>query len=450
MWPRSSPGWPGKPRRTGSICRSGHVLPGAVAALTALAAAGGANGTGAVHQSVLTGNIRPLAEVKLGAFGLTGLLELDIGAYGDSHEARSELVHVARERARAVTGTGFGGESTVLIGDTPLDVAALATGARAVGVATGGYTEADLAAAGAHAVLPTWPTRPACWPPSGPGRRPARPGDRLPRSGSSPRRPGRRPAGPGSSEEGRHVDYSRPEVDGDSGPCGPGFLFHCRVHPGGPGMSDVSSAGIARGAPGYGTTCRKDVLGGVDVPVVPGAAGWASPLPGGKAQDREQVPARRAGLGRGVPAVDDDQAAAVPSALVFQLAAELAPPAVRDCAGEVPVADHAGDVEVFDHDQVGASDQAGAGAVQEVRPAWRTLRCARATMAAALARLADPFWQRARRRWYRASLRALRSRWRGLANLLPAGGHGEVGHAQVDADGTPGLPAGVPGRRRRW
>ena len=60
-----------------------------------------------MHQSVLTGNIRPLAEVKLGALGLTGLLELDIGAYGDSHEARSELVHVARERARAATGTGF-------------------------------------------------------------------------------------------------------------------------------------------------------------------------------------------------------------------------------------------------------------------------------------------------------------------------------------------------------
>ena len=87
------------------VRRRGHVLPGAVAALTALAAAGGANGTGAVHQSVLTGNIRPLAEVKLGALGLTGLLELDIGAYGDSHEARSELVHVARERARAVTGS---------------------------------------------------------------------------------------------------------------------------------------------------------------------------------------------------------------------------------------------------------------------------------------------------------------------------------------------------------
>ena len=43
----------------------------------------------------------------------------------------------------------------MLVGDTPLDVAAaLATGARAVGVATGGPTAAELAAAGADAVLP--------------------------------------------------------------------------------------------------------------------------------------------------------------------------------------------------------------------------------------------------------------------------------------------------------
>ena len=130
------------------VRRRGHVLPGAVAALTAL-------GNGRTRQSVLTGNIRPLAEVKLGALGLRGPLDLDIGAYGDSHEARSELVHLARARAAAAAGADFGGESTVLVGDTPLDVAAaLATGARAVGVATGGFTEADLAAAGTHAVLP--------------------------------------------------------------------------------------------------------------------------------------------------------------------------------------------------------------------------------------------------------------------------------------------------------
>jgi phosphoglycolate phosphatase len=137
------------------VRRRGHVMPGAPEALAALASL--PNGRAArARQSVLTGNIRPLAEVKLGALGLGDHLDLDIGAYGDTHEVRAELVHVARERAAAATGTDFAGESTVLVGDTPLDVAAaLATGARAVGVATGDYSEAELAAAGAHAVLPS-------------------------------------------------------------------------------------------------------------------------------------------------------------------------------------------------------------------------------------------------------------------------------------------------------
>jgi phosphoglycolate phosphatase len=125
-----------------------RALPGAAAAIAALAAAG-------ARQSVLTGNIRPLAAVKLAAAGLGQHLDLDVGAYGDVHEVRAELVPVARQAARAAYGRDFGGQLTVLVGDTPLDVAAaLATGARAVGVATGSFPAADLVAAGAHAILP--------------------------------------------------------------------------------------------------------------------------------------------------------------------------------------------------------------------------------------------------------------------------------------------------------
>jgi phosphoglycolate phosphatase-like HAD superfamily hydrolase len=119
---------------------------------------------------VLTGNIRPLAHAKLRALGLISYLDMDIGAYGDDHESRAELVHIARRNAaRAQVGSPgrsgddgagpgqagpFTGTATVLVGDTPLDVqAALVTGARAVGVATGGFTADELAAAGAHLVL---------------------------------------------------------------------------------------------------------------------------------------------------------------------------------------------------------------------------------------------------------------------------------------------------------
>jgi hypothetical protein len=107
-----------------------------------------------VVQSVLTGNVRQVAEMKLSMAGLAGHLDLGIGAYGEAHEVRAELVHLARANAARRYGTGFPGEQTVLVGDTELDVAAaLATGARAVGVATGGTTADKLAAAGAHAVL---------------------------------------------------------------------------------------------------------------------------------------------------------------------------------------------------------------------------------------------------------------------------------------------------------
>lgn len=128
-----------------------QALPGASEALAALAQTGSPR----CVQSVLTGNIRAMAEIKLGAVGLTKYLDLDIGAYGDHHEVRAELVHRARDNAASRYGESFAGEATVLVGDTPLDVAAaLSTGARAVGVATGGPDFGGLVDAGAHAVLP--------------------------------------------------------------------------------------------------------------------------------------------------------------------------------------------------------------------------------------------------------------------------------------------------------
>src|SRR5205807_1757658 len=116
----------------------------------------------------------------------------------------------------------------------------------------------------------------------------------------------------------------------------------------------------------YGKTCRQDVLRGVDVPVMPDAAGRALPRPGGKAQGGEQVPARRAGLGAGVPAVDHDHVPSGRRRLVLHLAAELTPAAVADGLAQGAVADHVLDGEVFEDDHVVVADQAGRGAVQEV------------------------------------------------------------------------------------
>jgi phosphoglycolate phosphatase len=142
----------GAPGLAGLVVERARALPGAAEAMAALARLGDGDG---VVQSLLTGNIRPLAEVKVSPLGLTEHLDLDAGAYGSTHEVRAELVHLARRNASRAYQADFGGEATVIVGDTPLDVeAALATGARAVGVATGEFTVGELAAAGAHAVLP--------------------------------------------------------------------------------------------------------------------------------------------------------------------------------------------------------------------------------------------------------------------------------------------------------
>jgi phosphoglycolate phosphatase-like HAD superfamily hydrolase len=108
----------------------GYAYPGVAEVLEAL------HGRDDVIQSLLTGNIKANAIVKVSAFGLERWLDLEVGAYGsDPHEERSDLVAVARRRAADKYSDPTG---AVLMGDTPLDVrAAHDAGARAVAVATG-------------------------------------------------------------------------------------------------------------------------------------------------------------------------------------------------------------------------------------------------------------------------------------------------------------------------
>jgi phosphoglycolate phosphatase len=128
--------------------RRGRALPGAAEVLRALSRRDD------VTQSVLTGNTRPSAEIKLRAFGLDRYLDFDIGAYGTDDDTRANLVAIARLRAEKARGHPFADGQTVLIGDTPNDVAAAReSGARIIAVATGRDTPDDLRAAGADTVL---------------------------------------------------------------------------------------------------------------------------------------------------------------------------------------------------------------------------------------------------------------------------------------------------------
>jgi phosphoglycolate phosphatase-like HAD superfamily hydrolase len=121
------------------------VLPGVPEALDALST------DDRFTVGLLTGNFATGARIKLEFFGLWQRFAL--GAYGDRHVNRRDLVPLAVAESREA---GWPPAAVVVIGDTPLDVdCALAHGAIAVGVATGHTTPAELADAGAHLVVDT-------------------------------------------------------------------------------------------------------------------------------------------------------------------------------------------------------------------------------------------------------------------------------------------------------
>ncbi|MEU6121000.1 HAD family hydrolase [Streptomyces sp. NPDC047123] len=128
-------------RRAAEVLERGHALPGAATVLAALDAR-------RVRQSVVTGNVRGAAEVKLATFGLDTYLRLDDGAYGEDGEERPALLRAALTRA------GIPATSAVFLGDTPADVAGgRDVGVRVVAVATGKTSRAELLAEGAEVVL---------------------------------------------------------------------------------------------------------------------------------------------------------------------------------------------------------------------------------------------------------------------------------------------------------
>jgi phosphoglycolate phosphatase len=135
--------------RREEMVSQGRVMPGAAQALAAVAKLDG------VVQTVLTGNSKPNAMLKLRAFGLDGYLDLEIGGYGSEAYPRGTLLGVARQRAADKHGVPLGKLATVYVADSPVDVdAARVGGARSLAVAGGRASAAELREAGPDAVLP--------------------------------------------------------------------------------------------------------------------------------------------------------------------------------------------------------------------------------------------------------------------------------------------------------
>lgn len=129
-------------KRASELRERGHALPGAASVLDALDAAGAV-------QTVVSGNVRAVSEIKLQVFGLDRHIRWELGAYGEDDDARAGLVRICLERS------GTAPADALLVGDTPADVeGAHANGVRVVAVATGKSDEAGLRAAGADVVLP--------------------------------------------------------------------------------------------------------------------------------------------------------------------------------------------------------------------------------------------------------------------------------------------------------
>ncbi|HEY7621891.1 MAG TPA: haloacid dehalogenase-like hydrolase [Solirubrobacteraceae bacterium] len=118
---------------------SAYVAPGVPDVLDAL------HGRDGVILGLLTGNLEPVARLKLARAGLGDYFEPGVGGFGSDHEDRTELPAIARARAG-----GYPRAQTVIIGDTPRDIAcARADGLRCIAVATGPFTAAQLADADA-------------------------------------------------------------------------------------------------------------------------------------------------------------------------------------------------------------------------------------------------------------------------------------------------------------
>lgn len=124
---------------------SGSVLPGVREVLQHLAGAG-------CTLALLTGNLSGIAHAKMRAAGLGEYFAT--GGFGEESLERADLVPVALAHTADLFQGRLLPPEVVVIGDTPLDVAAgTAHATLTCGVATGRFTTDDLRACGADLVL---------------------------------------------------------------------------------------------------------------------------------------------------------------------------------------------------------------------------------------------------------------------------------------------------------
>lgn len=127
----------------------GRLLPGARESMARIATLKG------VVPSVLTGTSKPVAVLKLHAFGLQEYADPDVGGFGGSEPyPKGTLLRVARQRAEEKYGASLADSATIYIADSPRDVeAARVGGAISVAVASGPTGASELRDAGADHVL---------------------------------------------------------------------------------------------------------------------------------------------------------------------------------------------------------------------------------------------------------------------------------------------------------
>jgi len=125
---------------------SGHVAPGVPELLAELDSREG------LRLALLTGNYEAVARLKLHRAGIGMWFEEGQGAFGSDHEDRAALPAIARRRAARDGEAAWPREQTLVIGDTPNDIAcARADGVRCLAVATGPFAAEELSGADAVA-----------------------------------------------------------------------------------------------------------------------------------------------------------------------------------------------------------------------------------------------------------------------------------------------------------